>query len=140
MIEPVAPIESIGDITRRYGDGATLPLTVGEIADAAAKVFGESVEAMLSPSRRRPLVHARQAAMYLARLHTDKSLPQIGHFFRRDHTTVIHALAQVSERLAAEPGLMERLAEVMKTVEGRRLFREQLSRVNVGMAEEVENT
>ena len=48
------------------------------------------------------IARARQLAMYLARELTDLSLAEIARGFDRDHTTVLHAIRQVSSRL--EPG------------------------------------
>jgi chromosomal replication initiator protein len=54
---------------------------------------------MLSARRSRYLVRPRQTAIYLAKLLTSKSLPEIGRLFsNRDHTTVIHSVKTI-ERL-----------------------------------------
>jgi len=66
------------------------------IATVADRFLYTDVE-LLGRSRRQPLAHARQVAMYLCRELTDMSYPQIGRLFDRHHTTVIHA---VQERLA----------------------------------------
>ena len=51
---------------------------------------------LIGPSRRRPLVTARQIAMYVFRDLTDLSFPAIGREFGdRDHTTVIHAVDKI---------------------------------------------
>ena len=42
--------------------------------------------------------------MYLAREHTDETLPSIGsQFGGRNHTTVMHACRRAAERIAADP-------------------------------------
>ncbi|MCA1832635.1 MAG: chromosomal replication initiator protein DnaA [Actinomycetota bacterium] len=54
--------------------------------------FGIARSELIGPSRSRPLVQARQVAMYLCRELTPLSLPKIGEIFGgRDHTTVLHA-------------------------------------------------
>ena len=54
---------------------------------------------MLSARRSRYLVRPRQTAIYLAKILTSKSLPEIGReFSNRDHTTIIHSV-KTSERL-----------------------------------------
>jgi len=45
------------------------------ILDATAASYGFSVESLIGPSRTRPLVTARQVAMYLTRSLTDYSYP-----------------------------------------------------------------
>jgi chromosomal replication initiator protein len=46
------------------------------------------------------LVNARQIAMYLCRELTDLSLPKIGQFGGRDHTTVMHADRKIRQLMA----------------------------------------
>jgi chromosomal replication initiator protein len=46
--------------------------------------------------------------MYLAREHTDETLPVIGEQFGgRHHSTVLHALRQTAERMACDPEAFE---------------------------------
>ena len=53
---------------------------------------------MLSPRRSRYLVRPRQTAIYLAKMLTSKSLPEIGRSFAyRDHTTVIHSVKTIEK-------------------------------------------
>lgn len=47
---------------------------------------------IVGDSRKRAHVAARTEAMCLIYQHTQWSLPQVGRFIRRDHTTVLHAL------------------------------------------------
>ena len=76
--------------------------TVTEIQDAVAQALGLSREELLSPRRTPRIAHARQLAMYLARELTPLSLAQIAREFNRDHSTVLHAIRSVTQRL--EPG------------------------------------
>lgn len=72
-------------------------ITAKQILDISADHFGFTVDELCGPSRRRPLVIARQMAMYLFRELTDYSYPAIGREFGdRDHTTVIHAVEKIS--------------------------------------------
>ena len=47
--------------------GAPRQVTADQILEATAKAFDLSIEQIRGPSRRRPLVAARQTAMYLFR-------------------------------------------------------------------------
>jgi len=72
-------------------------ITPQMILDETADMFGFSVEEIIGASRRRPLVTARQVAMYVFRESTDLSYPAIAREFGgRDHTTVIHAVDKIT--------------------------------------------
>ena len=77
-------------------------VTVDSIQTIVCKFFKISKNEMLSARRSRYLVRPRQTAIYLAKLLTSKSLPEIGRAFsNRDHTTVIHSVKTI-ERLRQE--------------------------------------
>ena len=68
-----------------------------EMLHEIARLLGHSVEALRGKSRQRPLVAARQEAMYVFRELTDLSYPAIARLFGgRDHTTVIHAVEKIT--------------------------------------------
>ena len=75
-------------------------ITPQTILDATSASYGFSIDAICGPSRTRPLVTARQVAMYLTRELTDYSYPAIGRVFgNRDHTTVIHAVDKIAGQM-----------------------------------------
>ena len=77
-------------------------VTIDSIQTIVCQYFKISKNEMLSARRSRYLVRPRQTAIYLAKLLTSKSLPEIGRFFsNRDHTTVIHSVKTI-ERLRQE--------------------------------------
>ena len=62
---------------------------------------------------------ARQVAMYLTRKLTNRSLTAIGGAFGcRDHTTVMHAVRKVEERMKADPLDYADVAALRKVLEG----------------------
>ena len=77
-------------------------VTIDTIQTIVCKFFKISKNEMLSPRRSRYLVRPRQTAIYLAKMLTYKSLPDIGRdFSNRDHTTVIHSVKTI-EKLRKE--------------------------------------
>ena len=71
-------------------------ITVDLIQSLVCKFFKISKTEMLSSRRSRYLVRPRQTAIYLTKLLTSKSLPEIGRdFSNRDHTTVIHSIKTI---------------------------------------------
>ncbi len=71
---------------------------IDNIQTIVCKYFKISKNEMLSPRRSRYLVRPRQTAIYLSKMLTSKSLPEIGRLFaNRDHTTVIHSVKTIEK-------------------------------------------
>ena len=71
-------------------------VSVDIIQSLVSKFFKISKNEMLSSRRSRYLVRPRQTAIYLTKILTSKSLPEIGReFSNRDHTTVIHSIKTI---------------------------------------------
>lgn len=66
-----------------------------------------------SANRSKPLVTARQVAMYLIKKNLDKSLVEIGRQFGgKDHTTVINALRRIESQQAKDADLKKDIDEL----------------------------
>jgi chromosomal replication initiator protein len=89
-----------------------VPLGPDTIIRTTAAAYGFSVEDVLSPSRRQPLVLCRQISMYLCRELTDLSLPKIGEQFQRDHTTVLHSVEKVKRILRSDRAVFDRVTQL----------------------------
>ncbi len=75
-------------------------ITAQDILQATSVMFGFPTDDLCGPSRRRPLVLARQISMYVFRELTDFSYPAIAREFGgRDHTTVIHAVDKIANMM-----------------------------------------
>ena len=71
-------------------------VTIDTIQTIVCRFYKISKNEMLSPRRSRYLVRPRQIAIYLSKMLTSKSLPEIGRSFsNRDHTTVIHSVKTI---------------------------------------------
>ncbi len=80
------------------------PPTIDRIQELTCAAFEVSRDELLSAGRSNRVAWARQVAMYLARRHTDATLPAIGERFGgRNHTTVMYACRKAGERLACDP-------------------------------------
>jgi chromosomal replication initiator protein len=81
-------------------------VTIDLIQTTVCKFFKISKNEMLSSRRSRYLVRPRQIAIYLTKILTSKSLPEIGReFSNRDHTTIIHSVKTI-EKLKEEDSEM----------------------------------
>lgn len=75
-------------------------LTIDQIQNIVAEYFGYSPDVLISKTKKKEYVVARQIAMYFAKKFTNASLKTIGlNFGGRDHTTVIHALQCIEEQM-----------------------------------------
>ena len=73
-------------------------VTIDLIQSTVCKFFKISKSEMLSARRSRYLVRPRQTAIYLTKVLTSKSLPEIGReFSNRDHTTIIHSVKTIEK-------------------------------------------
>ena len=73
-------------------------VTIDLIQTLVCKFFKISKNEMLSSRRSRYLVRPRQTAIYLTKMLTSKSLPEIGReFSNRDHTTIIHSVKTIEK-------------------------------------------
>ncbi len=73
-------------------------ITIDEIQRAVCEYYRIDRSEMSSKRRARAVVRPRQVAMYLAKMMTPRSYPEIGRKFGgRDHSTVIHAVRLVED-------------------------------------------
>ena len=93
-------------------------LTIERIMEYTSQIFGLPVDQLRAKSRKKDIVQARQAAMYLSKQLTNHSLVTIGlHFGGRDHTTVIHALECVAERLKNDTAYRQKIESMKRHLE-----------------------
>jgi chromosomal replication initiator protein len=86
-------------------------VTIDEIQKRVAEHYNIRSADMHSARRAREIARPRQVAMYLCKMLTPRSLPEIGKKFGgRDHTTVIHAIRRIEELSGADKTLAEDLA------------------------------
>ncbi len=91
------------------------PVTAARIIELTGEMFGLEVEQIIGGSRRRPLVDARQVAMYVTRSVTDLSFPDIGRAFGdRDHTTVMHAVRKIEARMGERQQIFDKVTELQR--------------------------
>lgn len=87
------------------------------ILNETSDMFGFPVEDIIGASRRRPLVTARQVAMYVFREATDLSYPAIAREFGgRDHTTVIHAVDKIGKLMAERREIYDQVTELTNRI------------------------
>lgn len=79
---------------------------IDDVINVIERQSGVSRAALLSQSRDPDIVWARQRAMYVVRLLSSRSLPEIGRRIGgRNHMTVIHACRKIELRRTRDPVL-----------------------------------
>ena len=124
--ELVGAINRIVSFSRIYNKIPTLPetkvvlkdllnltenkVTIDLIQTLVCKFFKISKNEMLSSRRSRYLVRPRQTAIYLTKILTSKSLPEIGReFSNRDHTTIIHSVKTIEKLKEKDQEMVENI-------------------------------
>jgi chromosomal replication initiator protein len=86
-----------------------------ELLAEIAGILKFEVEALKGKNRQRPLVTARQIAMYVFREMTDLSYPAIARLFGgRDHTTVIHANEKIQRLMSERKQIYDQVTDLQQ--------------------------
>ena len=92
-------------------------VTIEEIKRRVSDHFQLKVADLESPNRSRSIVRPRQIAMYLSRVLTPRSFPEIGkRFGDRDHTTVMHAVTTVKDFIEKDPQFAEEVESLRLSI------------------------
>jgi chromosomal replication initiator protein len=98
-------------VSRRVGKQRTPEQLLAEICE----YLGVGLDAVRGRSRQRPIVGARQTAMYVVRELTDLSYPAIARLFGgRDHTTVIHAVEKTQNVMKDRQQVFDQVNELLR--------------------------
>ncbi|MEL7832630.1 chromosomal replication initiator protein DnaA [Fodinibius sp. Rm-B-1B1-1] len=93
-------------------------ISIEQIQEYVCDYFGIDTNKVREKTRKQEIVEARQIAMYLAKQFTDSSLKTIGlHFGGRDHSTVIHAISTIEERMQTTPKQKRIVEELHQKIE-----------------------
>jgi chromosomal replication initiator protein len=92
-------------------------VTIDLIQTLVCRFFKISKNEMLSSRRSRYLVRPRQTAIYLTKILTSKSLPEIGReFSNRDHTTIIHSVKTIEKLKEKDPEMVENINKLKNQI------------------------
>ncbi len=92
-------------------------VTIDLIQTLVCRFFKISKNEMLSSRRSRYLVRPRQTAIYLTKILTSKSLPEIGReFSNRDHTTIIHSVKTIERIKQKDPEMSENINKLKNQI------------------------
>ena len=112
-------LESTQDVLQDLLRAHDRRITIDEIQRKVAEHYNLRLTDMHSARRARNVARPRQVAMYLSKLLTARSLPEIGRKFGgRDHTTVMHAIRKVEELMGDDAQIAQDVEVVRRALTG----------------------
>ncbi|MFU8812357.1 MAG: chromosomal replication initiator protein DnaA [Balneolaceae bacterium] len=93
-------------------------ISIEAIQNYVCDYFSIDTNKVREKTRKQEIVEARQIAMYLSKKFTKSSLKTIGlQFGGRDHSTVIHAISTIEERISTSPKHKRMVEELEHKIE-----------------------
>jgi chromosomal replication initiator protein len=95
------------------------PISIDLIQETVTNRFNLKLSDMKARKRTDAVAYPRQIAMYLSRELTPASLPEIGNAFGgRDHTTVIHAINKIEQKMKQDSDLAASIESLIQQIKG----------------------
>lgn len=93
--------------------------TIAQVQRAVAKFYDIGLNELFSIRRTAQVVRRRQIAMYLCRVVTQRSMPEIARRFGgMDHTTILHAVNKISGLVATDAALASEIGSIKAVLLG----------------------
>lgn len=89
---------------------------IEKILSAVTKKYGVSLEELKGKKRSREIALARHIAIYIVRQMTEKSYPEIGKIFNRDHTTVLSSIEVIDKRMKEDVMVESEVNDLMREI------------------------
>lgn len=93
--------------------------TIEEIQRAVCKYYGVKRDALIGERRHGPIIRPRHVAIYLVKVLTLRSLPEVGRRFGgRDHTSVLFAMRKIERQRESDEVLAQETRDIAAMVGG----------------------
>lgn len=103
----------------KYVKNTSKEISIDYIQKVISDYFNIPVEMIVSKTRKREIVQARQLAMFFSKKYTKSSLATIGlHCGNKDHATVLHACKTVSNLVDTDKQFSNYVSELDKKIKG----------------------
>lgn len=114
-------IDTVENLVKDYipaGDNSSIYVSIDKIKEEVAKAFNLNPSDINLKTRAERISLPRQVAMYLACTLTDKSLPEIGEAFGKNHATVIFARDKVLQMIQTDPFFNKSINDIINKIKG----------------------
>ncbi|MFO8086380.1 MAG: chromosomal replication initiator protein DnaA [Bacteroidales bacterium] len=103
----------------KYVKNTSKEISIDYIQKIISDYFNIPIEMIVSKTRKREIVQARQLAMFFSKRYTKSSLATIGlHCGNKDHATVLHACKTVSNLVDTDKQFFNYVNELDKKIKG----------------------
>ena len=92
-------------------------LDIDLIKETVSKYFKIEVSDLSSKNRANSIAYPRQVAMYLCRNMLDCALGNIGSAFEKDHTTIMHGVKKIDEKIRTTESVKQDIENIKKMLE-----------------------
>ena len=120
---PITVAEAEEVVSKIFFSSVSQKITISDIQRFVEKYYKVSHDELLGPQRPKNVSTARQVGMYLSRTLAQKSFPQIGEAFKKNHTSAVHACKNIEDRRQASKEFndeIERISDmIVSSVEER---------------------
>jgi chromosomal replication initiator protein len=115
--EPI-DLDMAAEILRSYFvEAKPAKVDASLVLSAVCEFFQVPKEELISKSRRGELAFIRQLAMYAVREMTGETWKRIAQVFGRDdHTTVMYAHQQISQKVGSDPDIKKKVQEIRRKI------------------------
>ncbi len=106
------------DILKNIIQDSDKKLKLEDVQKHVAQFFNINTTELKSANKKKFIAFPRQIAMYLTRKHFNISFPEIGNIFGgRDHSTVIHAVKKIEDKMKNDKNLSVTLETIEKNLQ-----------------------
>jgi chromosomal replication initiator protein len=91
-------------------------ITYDGIISTVCERFGIRPHDLTSPRRSRHIALPRHVAMYLCRRLLNASFPHLGQLFQRDHSTVMHGVSAIEQRVKRDPAFLLTVQQLEESI------------------------
>lgn len=115
LVWPVIPVEQ----PEADANGKRPDPLLSKIKREICLFYNKTESVLISERKTADVVYPRQIAMYLCKVLTTRSLPEIGRRFGdRDHSTVIFAVLKIQRNILQDENLAHEIAVLIENITG----------------------
>ncbi len=116
LINSEITVDVVLDAMKSYNASAGPNVLPEEIVEACAKFYHIKVEDIMSNKKPKNIAQARQVCMYMMREILGHSYKNIGKFFDKHHTTIMHGIREVEKAMKEDYAFNNELSTLKKDI------------------------